>query len=38
VDASNNIHRVIIDAGNEKILSTMPFPFAIAGWKRYVLA
>jgi uncharacterized membrane protein YkoI len=27
VDANNNIHRVIVDAGNGKVLSTMQLPF-----------
>ena len=30
VDANNNIHRVIVDAGNGKILSTTQLPFANA--------
>ncbi|HET7149281.1 MAG TPA: hypothetical protein VFI73_12365 [Candidatus Nitrosopolaris sp.] len=28
VDSSNNIHRVIVDAGNGKVLSTIQLPFA----------
>jgi hypothetical protein len=28
VDANNNIHRVIVDAGNGKVLSTTQLPFA----------
>ncbi len=28
VDANNNIHRVIVDAGNGKVLSTIQLPFA----------
>src|SRR5215469_3126942 len=27
VDTNNNIHRVIVDAGNGKVLSTIQFPF-----------
>ena len=27
VDTNNNIHRVIVDAGNGKVLSTTQFPF-----------
>jgi uncharacterized membrane protein YkoI len=27
VDTNNNIHRVIVDAGNGKVLSTLQFPF-----------
>lgn len=30
VDSSNNIHRVIVDAGNGKILSATQLPFANA--------
>ena len=30
VDANNNIHRVIVDAGNGKVLSTIQLPFAHA--------
>lgn len=30
VDANNNIHRVIVDAGNGKVLSTIQIPFANA--------
>ncbi len=30
VDASNNIHRVIVDAGNGKVLSTIQLPIANA--------
>jgi len=30
VDANNNIHRVIVDAGNGKVLSTIQLPFANA--------
>jgi len=30
VDTSNNIHRVIVDAGNGKVLSTIQLPFANA--------
>jgi len=29
-DTSNNIHRVIVDAGNGKVLSTIQLPFANA--------
>jgi uncharacterized membrane protein YkoI len=30
VDANNNMHRVIVDAGNGKVLSTIQLPFANA--------
>jgi uncharacterized membrane protein YkoI len=30
VDANNNIHRVIVDAGNGKVLSTIQLPFVHA--------